>query len=241
MSEPLLQGRGLSKRYPSGRATIDVLQGLDLDIAVGESLAVVGVSGVGKSTLLHLLGGLDRPDDGTLRFEGNDLLGLSDSALRRYRNRDVGFVFQFHHLLPEFTAQENVEMPLRIAGAGGDFRQQARDLLVRLGLEARLHHHPGKLSGGEQQRVAIARAVVASPRLVLADEPTGNLDPKTGEAVFATLAELQRERRFALVLASHSDRLARACDRVLRLEAGRLTQLDTGEVDAYFGDLGAKA
>ena len=201
---------------------------------------MIGDSGVGKSTLLHVLGGLDRPDAGRLTLDGADLFGGSPALLRRYRNRDVGFVFQFHHLLPELSALENVELPFRIARrGGGEGRKRARGLLERLGLEDRLGHAPSKLSGGEQQRVAIARAVAAGPRLVLADEPTGNLDPQTGQAVFDLLGELQAEEGFALIVASHSGRLARSCRRVTRLVDGKLVEMTPQDVGQFFGGLGA--
>jgi len=232
MSE-LLHASGLSKSYRSGPRSIDVLRDLALDVAEGESVAIVGDSGVGKSTLLHLLGGLDRPDAGRLTFRGIDIFHADTARLAEYRNRNVGFVFQFHHLLPEFSALENVEMPFRI-GRRGEGAANARELLERLGLGARLAHRPSALSGGEQQRVAIARALAASPALVFADEPTGNLDPATGKRVFDLLRELQRERGFALVLASHSERLARGCDRILRLDDGHLTSLGADEARAYF-------
>ncbi|HKQ59993.1 MAG TPA: ABC transporter ATP-binding protein [Candidatus Polarisedimenticolaceae bacterium] len=234
MSEPLLRAEGLFKAYASADRRIAVLQGLDLEVSPGEAVAVVGESGVGKSTLLHLLGGLDRVDGGRVLFHGEDLARADLRRLAAYRNRDVGFVFQFHHLLPEFTALENVHMPFRIARRP-DGVDGARALLVRLGLERRLDHRPAALSGGEQQRVAIARALVAGPQLVLADEPTGNLDPVTGRSVFALLRELQRERGFSLVLVTHSERLARGCDRLLQLDAGRLRPLGEAESSLFFG------
>jgi len=239
MSEPLLSAEGLCKSYRSGPRRIDVLRGLDLVVRPGETLAVVGESGVGKSTLLHLLGGLDRPDGGRLLFRGDDVFAADARELAGYRNTNVGFVFQMHHLLPEFTALENVEMPFRIARRRGNFRADAREILARLGLGDRLGHVPAELSGGEQQRVAIARAVAVGPALVLADEPTGNLDPQTGQEVFDLLGELQRERSFALLLATHSERLASGCDRVLRLEDGALRALGESETAAYFKGLGA--
>jgi lipoprotein-releasing system ATP-binding protein len=238
MSEHLLSARGIRKSYRSGPRTIDVLRGLDLDISDREAVAIVGDSGVGKSTLLHILGGLDRCDAGDLLFEGSQLYAGDARELAEHRNRNVGFIFQFHYLLPEFTALENVEMPFRIGRRDGDLTAEARSILTRLGLESRLSHRPGELSGGEQQRVAIARALAVGPRLVLADEPTGNLDPGTGRRVFELLRELQRERSFALVLASHSERLATGCDRVLRLEEGLLRPLGKAEEREYFSGLG---
>lgn len=234
MSEPLLVARGLARSFRSGPRRIEVLRDLDLELAAGESVAIVGDSGVGKSTLLHLLGGLDRPDAGSLTFQGADLPWGDAEAMGRYRNRQVGFVFQFHHLLPEFTALENVEMPFRI-GRRLELRAGARELLGRLGLAERTDHRPGQLSGGELQRVAIARAVAGGPTLVLADEPTGNLDPATGDRVFGLLRELQQERGFALVLATHSGRMASGCDRCLRLTDGSLSALGHDAATAFFG------
>jgi lipoprotein-releasing system ATP-binding protein len=238
-SEVLLSARTLSKSFQSGSRRIDVLCGLDLDVHAGQAQAIVGDSGVGKSTLLHILGGLDRPDRGRLLFRGRDALGSGVAERARYRNVHVGFVFQLHHLLPEFTALENVELPFRI-GRRPDRAAEAHSLLVRLGLGDRLAHYPGQLSGGEQQRVAIARAIVLSPAVVLADEPTGNLDPATGVGVFRLLRDLQRERGFALVLATHSERLARGCDGLARLEQGRLHALDERQTREYFDGLGTQ-
>lgn len=234
MSELLLEVSGLFKSYTSGSRALEVLQGLDLSVGAGEAVAIVGDSGVGKSTLLHLLGGLDRPDRGSVRFRGAELYGAEPADLALYRNRQVGLVFQFHHLLPEFTALENVEMPFLIGRRGDEAAAAARPMLERLGLGGRLHHHPAELSGGEQQRVAIARAIAPGPSLLLADEPTGNLDPGTGAAVFALLRGLQAELGFALVLATHSERLARGCDRRLRLQDGRLQPLDAASMKEYF-------
>jgi len=238
MSDAVLRAEGLSKGYASGARRIRVLEDLDLEVARGEAVAVVGDSGVGKSTLLHVLGGLDRPDSGRLLFQGTDVFGADSRRLATYRNRSVGFVFQFHHLLPEFTALENVTMPFRIGRRGGDWEGLARGILERLGLGQRLTHRPSELSGGEQQRVAIARALANGPQVVLADEPTGNLDPTTGRRVFSLLRELQRERSFSLVLASHSERLAAGCERGLRLEDGRLRPLEHGETRRFFDGAG---
>jgi len=232
MSEPILRAEGLWKSYGREPQRIEVLRGLGLEIARGETVAVVGDSGVGKSTLLHVLGGLDRPEAGRLQHRGRDVLGLDARARALFRNRVVGFVFQFHHLLPEFTALENVAMPLRV-GRVPDPLRPAREILVRLGLEARLAHRPSALSGGEQQRVAIARALVGGPEILLADEPTGNLDPASGRRVFEVLRELQVERSFSLVLATHNERLAGGCDRILRLEDGCLSVLE-GRARAWF-------
>jgi len=226
MSETVLGAFGLCKSYGREPQRIEVLRGLDLTIAAGETVAVVGDSGVGKSTLLHVLGGLDRPESGRLVHRGRDVLGLDGRARAEFRNRVVGFVFQFHHLLPEFTALENVAMPLRVGRSTTDVEAAAHEILGRLGLESRLTHRPAALSGGEQQRVAIARALIGRPEILLADEPTGNLDPASGRRVFALLRELQVERSFSLVLATHNERLASGCDRVLRLEDGRLGVLE---------------
>ena len=230
----MLRTRSLSRTYASGSRSIHVLKDLDLDVEAGESVGIVGDSGVGKSTLLHLLGGIDRPEHGSLEFNGMDLVAADRATIAHYRNQQVGFVFQFHHLLPEFTALENVEMPFRIAGTLADAGDRPREILEQLGLGDRVHHLPGQLSGGEQQRVAIARAVAPSPAMVLADEPTGNLDPATGARVFEMLGTLQKKHRFALILATHSSRLAGQCDRVLRLTEGRLVALDAAAQSAYF-------
>lgn len=240
MTEPVLVANRLGRSFLTGARRIEVLKDLDLELMAGERLAIVGQSGVGKSTLLHLLGGLDRADSGSLRFRGREIRIGSD-AMFAYRNHSVGFVFQFHYLLPEFSALENVEMPFRIARAPRGFTDRAREILVQLGLEARLDHRPGALSGGEQQRVAIARAVVMQPEVVLADEPTGNLDPRTGEKVFDLLRDLQRERGFAMILVTHNERLAAGCDRVLKLEEGRLSPLGDEEREAYFHGETARA
>src|SRR5262245_5531299 len=234
MSEPVLVGRGLVKRYRSGERMLEVLRGLDIEVGAGASVAIVGDSGVGKSTLLHILGGLDLPDDGVVSFRGAETVTPKGGDLAEYRNRQVGFIFQFHHLLPEFTALENVEMPFRIGRRAGDVSGPAREMLERLGLADRMTHRPSALSGGEQQRVAIARAVAPGPAVVLADEPTGNLDPATGAAVFGLLRDLQRERGFALVVATHSGRVAHGCDTMLRLAGGRLGRMADGEALRYF-------
>jgi lipoprotein-releasing system ATP-binding protein len=214
---------GLSKSYQTAGAPVSVLRDLDVSLERGEMVAVVGASGVGKSTLLHILGGLDAHDAGTVRIGGTDLRQLSEAGMVAFRNRHVGFVFQFHHLLPEFTALENTEMPMRIAGTpAAERRRRAAHLLERVGLAPRLDHRPGMLSGGEQQRVAIARALVMQPDLLLADEPTGDLDEHTADTLHALLHEMHREHGLTSVIATHNPRLAAACDRVLRLEDGRL-------------------
>jgi lipoprotein-releasing system ATP-binding protein len=214
----------ITKSYPVGTTRLTVLKGLDVSLERGEMVAVVGASGVGKSTLLHVLGGLDAVEQGTVRIGDTTLTTLSGPEVVAYRNRHVGFVFQFHHLLPEFTALENAEMPMRIARLPADERRRrAADLLRRVGLEPRLDHRPGMLSGGEQQRVAIARALVMEPTLLLADEPTGDLDEHTADSLHALLREMHGERGLTSIIATHNSRLAAACDRVLRLEEGRLT------------------
>jgi len=222
-STPFVQVSGLSKSYQAGGRTLTVLRGLDLDVQRGEMVAVVGASGVGKSTLLHLLGGLDAADAGTIRVGDAELTAMADAARVAFRNRHIGFVFQFHHLLPEFTALENAEMPLRIARTDAAARRsRAGQVLARVGLAERLDHRPGMLSGGEQQRVAVARALVMSPDLLLADEPTGDLDEATAESLHDLLREMHRERPLTSIIATHNSRLAAACDRILRLHAGRL-------------------
>jgi lipoprotein-releasing system ATP-binding protein len=218
-----VQVSGLNKYYPVGAQRIHVLRDLELTVAQGEMVAVVGASGVGKSTLLHLLGGLDRADSGAIRAAGTELDSMSDAALVAFRNRNVGFVFQFHHLLPEFDAAENVEMPLRIARTPlPEARRRAVELLSRVGLAERLTHRPSMMSGGEQQRVAVARALVMKPALLLADEPTGDLDENIAESLHALLREMHAEHGLTSIIATHNPRLAAACDRVLRLERGQL-------------------
>jgi lipoprotein-releasing system ATP-binding protein len=218
---PLIEARGLKKTYMSGDKPLTVIDGLDLAVAAGETVAIVGASGTGKSTLLHLLGGIDRPSAGEILFEGKRLDALSATALARYRNAAVGFVFQFHFLMPDFTALENVQMPLLLAGERpAAAARRAAELLAEVGLAERGHHRPGELSGGEQQRVAIARAIARAPQLLLADEPTGNLDRVTGDAVFALLQRLNRERGLTIVIVTHNAELALACGRTLRLDSG---------------------
>jgi lipoprotein-releasing system ATP-binding protein len=215
--------RALNKIYDAGAQQIHVLRDLDLDVREGEMVAIVGASGVGKSTLLHVLGGLDRAGQGELVVAGQSIAAMKDRALVDFRNRHVGFVFQFHHLLPEFDALENVEMPMRIASRPREeSRSRARVLLERVGLAERLSHRPSMLSGGEQQRVAVARALVMRPSLLLADEPTGDLDEATADSLHALLREMHAEHGLTSVIATHNSRLAALCDRVLRLEQGRL-------------------
>ncbi|HKT80976.1 MAG TPA: ABC transporter ATP-binding protein [Vicinamibacterales bacterium] len=218
-----LDARGLVKSYTVGGRTLTVLRDLDLSVAAGEMVAIVGASGVGKSTLLHVLGGLDRADRGEIVIGDVRLTALADHELVAFRNRQVGFVFQFHHLLPEFTAIENAAMPMRIARASTDEASaRAEALLVRVGLGERLTHRPGMLSGGEQQRVAVARALVMQPALLLADEPTGDLDEQTADALHVLLRDMHQMYGLTSVIATHNLRLAAACDRVLRLQEGRL-------------------
>ena len=223
MTDSLIVAKGVKKGYRTAAGYVPVLDGLDLEVAKGEMLAVVGASGVGKSTLLHVLGTLDRPEAGTVTVGGEDVFQLTEDRLRAFRNRTLGFVFQFHHLLPEFTALENVMMPLLIARRPAEeARRQADALLGEMGLGNRGHHRPGALSGGEQQRVAVARALIQSPPALLADEPSGNLDQETGERLHALLRRLNQEKGITLVVVTHNERLAAASDRVLRLEGGRL-------------------
>jgi len=237
----LLQAVQLEKRYVDGPAVVQVLAGLDLDVEAGDRIAIIGESGVGKSTLLHLLGALDQPTGGRLLFDGQDVFAQSEAELALFRNREVGFVFQFHHLLGDFTALENVMLPGLISRQPfGTTRTRATELLERVGLRARLAHRPGQLSGGEQQRVAVARALALRPRLLLADEPTGNLDPATGEEVQRLLIELNQESGSALVVATHNDRLAAAMERTLRLAEGRLHEA-AGVPSARRGGLGGAA
>ena len=222
---PYIEVSGLSKSYPVGGTRLTVLRDLDVSIDQGAMVAVVGASGVGKSTLLHVLGGLDSADAGTVRIGDAELNRMGDDALVAFRNHHVGFVFQFHHLLPEFSALENAEMPMRIARRpASERRDRAVSLLTRVGLGGRLNHRPGMLSGGEQQRVAIARALVMQPAVLLADEPTGDLDEHSADTLHALLRDMHRERGLTSVIATHNPRLAAACDRVLRLEEGRLRE-----------------
>jgi lipoprotein-releasing system ATP-binding protein len=219
----LLEAHGLCKTYVIGPNRVEVLKGIDLDLAQGITVALVGASGAGKSTLLHLLGALDRPTDGTILYRGENLFNKNDRDLAVFRNKCIGFVFQAHHLLPEFTALENVMMPALIARMTRDKASaMAEELLADVGLAHRMTHRPGELSGGEQQRVAIARALVLSPEILLADEPTGNLDMKTSEGVHAVLAELQQKKGLTLVVVTHNERLAADMGRVVRLADGRL-------------------
>jgi lipoprotein-releasing system ATP-binding protein len=226
---PALEALGLVKTYPVPNGRLEIIRGLDLRVKRGTILAIVGVSGVGKSTLLNILGTLDRPDHGTVRIAGNRVDGLSDAALAALRARRIGFVFQFHHLLPEFTAEENVMMPLLIAGEReARARERARAELTAVGLHERWSHRPSALSGGEAQRVAVARALAPDPALVLADEPSGNLDAASADALHGLLASLAREQHRTLVIVTHNDRLAGIADQVLRLDGGRLSPVRDG-------------
>ena len=223
MSEPFLAARGLSKTYAIGKRTLEVLRGVDLTVACGEFLALRGASGAGKSTLLHLIGGLDSPNAGEIFFNERDLAKFSESELTQFRNRRVGFVFQAYHLLPELTALENVCLPARIARISAvDSEKRGRELLARVGLAERTEHKPSELSGGEQQRVAIARALVNEPELLLADEPTGNLDSQTGGEIIELLKSLRVEKQMTLIIATHDAKVAAHAQRVVELADGRV-------------------
>jgi len=223
MSETLIEVQELFKTFGNGAKRVDVLKGIDLLIPRGETVAIVGASGVGKTTLLHVLGTLDRPTSGKVLYENQDVFTLDERALALFRNRQVGFVFQFHHLLPEFSALENVMMPCLIQGISkAEAGQRAESILTLVGLRERLIHKPGELSGGEQQRVAVARAMVLEPKVLLADEPTGNLDTKTGESVFDLLDELNRTRQVTLIIVTHNPGLADRMSRQIHLVDGRL-------------------
>ena len=220
---PLVRLEKLAKVYRSGETELVIFRDLMLDVIPGEQVAVIGESGAGKSTLLHLISGLDKPSAGSIYYRERDITGLPERDLALFRNREIGYVWQQHHLLPEFTAEENVSMPLLIRGeARGQARETAKVCLEEVGLGARADHRAGELSGGEQQRIAIARALAAEPSLLLADEPTGNLDERTGQLIFDLLDGLRRRRGLTSILVTHNMQFARRCDRVLRLEDGAL-------------------
>jgi lipoprotein-releasing system ATP-binding protein len=231
MSDLVLEARGLVKRFEEGPQVLEILHGTDMQVARGEFVAIVGSSGSGKTTLLHLLGGLDTPTSGEVRICGKDFSRCNEVERGKLRNHHIGFVYQFHHLLPEFTALENVMLPVLLNGTGvADATVRARALLESVGLGHRLEHKPGELSGGERRRAAVARALVNTPACVLGDEPTGNLDEKTAANVFELMLELNRAKRTSLVLVTHDRRLARRLDRVLELHEGKLRELRPDEV-----------
>ncbi|MDD2501108.1 MAG: ABC transporter ATP-binding protein [Geobacter sp.] len=227
----LLEVSGLCKDYRMGADTVQVLRGIDLEISSGTTTALVGASGAGKSTLLHILGALDRPSSGRVTYKGQDLFARSDRELADFRSCSIGFVFQFHHLLPEFTALENVMLPALIARKDRrQAEQQARALLTEVGLGHRLNHRPGELSGGEQQRVAIARALVLEPELLLADEPTGNLDAKTSETIYELLVKIQKQTGVSMIVVTHNEGIAARMERVVRLLDGLILPCTMEEV-----------
>ena len=232
MSSPVLSLRGVVRTYPSGGRLLEVLKGVDLDVMPGEMIGLIGPSGSGKSSLLHAAGLLEHPNAGQISIQGRDCSDLNERLRTRVRLGSIGFVYQFHHLLPEFSALDNVAMPLRIAGKSGTAaRERAGRLLEQLGPGERLHHQPAQMSGGEQQRVAIARALANEPRVIMADEPTGNLDPATSDSVFKSLFELCRREGVAALVATHNMELARFMDRVFALKDGHLAPRDLGKAE----------
>jgi lipoprotein-releasing system ATP-binding protein len=227
MTESVLEARQVQKNFQQGPVTLDVLRGIDVAINAAERLAIVGASGSGKTTLLQILGGLDRPTSGHVLVDGRDIHSLSERERGELRNHALGFVYQFHHLLPEFSALENVAMPLLVRRMPtSEAKDRAREILTRVGLGQRLDHRPHQLSGGERQRAAVARALVTQPKLVLADEPTGNLDGKNAEQVFELMLELNRERHTSLVIVTHDLRIAARMDRALEIDGGKLREVD---------------
>src|SRR5271170_2901600 len=223
MNEPLLRARGLTKTYALGKRSLEVLRGVNLDVARGDFLALRGASGAGKSTLLHLIGGLDSPNAGEIFFAGRNLTKFSERELTHFRNRRVGFVFQAYHLLPELTALENVCLPARVARiSAAQAEKRGCELLARVGLDERMDHKPSELSGGEQQRVAIARALINEPEMLLADEPTGNLDSQTGGEIIELLKNLRVEKQMTLIIATHDAKIAAHAQRVIELADGRI-------------------
>jgi lipoprotein-releasing system ATP-binding protein len=227
MSDPVIRCSGVTRAFIQGDVRLDVLRGVDFDVAPGEQVAIVGASGVGKSTLLQILGGLDDPTEGQVEVAGNDMGRASEKERGRIRNRHLGFIYQFHHLLPEFSAVENVALPLMIAGRStSDAQREASDLLERVGLGQRLGHKPGELSGGERQRAAVARALVHRPACVLGDEPTGNLDERTAASVYGLMVELNQELGISFVVVTHDTGLAGRMDRRLEMREGRLHTVD---------------
>ena len=232
MADQGFQASKINKIFFDGSRQLEVLREVDLELRPGQTAAVVGVSGTGKTTLLHILGTLDRPDNGKLLYNGEDIFRLDDMALSRFRNQTIGFVFQFHHLLPEFTALENTIMPGMIAGEDSrELTDRGHDLLNRVGLASRADHKPGQLSGGEQQRVALARALIMKPALLLADEPTGNLDPRTGYKVFELIQRMNEDFNLSTVMVTHNYQLAEQMDRCFTLENGRLLETFNPEAD----------
>ena len=219
----LVEARSVEKSFYPPAGELEILKGVQISIAAGEVVGIVGASGVGKSTFLHVLGTLDRPTSGNVFYEGKDVFTMDNGSLASFRNRTIGFVFQFHHLMPEFTALENVMMPGLISSIDrGELQQRAEGLLHELGVLERREHRPGELSGGEQQRIAVARALILTPRVVLADEPTGNLDATTGEELFNLLLKLNSDRGITFVIVTHNESLSKRCHRVLKMVDGRL-------------------